>query len=157
MKNKPSIWLKLNSLFSIGMRNGGLFFYKPQFLLFKMNWYFHKADKDDIICIPHGDSIDGDKKYQLNPYTGVVSYKKKDVGKLHKKEYKRLWTDDGFLDFVKEARKVYLERNPNAILPDVPNLLPKLKKDSAKCGNADEQEYKATLYVEFPNDYGRGE
>jgi hypothetical protein len=54
------------------MKNGGWFFHRPSYLLFKMHWDFHLADKDDLICIPHGDSIDGKKKYQLNPYTGIV-------------------------------------------------------------------------------------
>ena len=151
MKNKASIWLKLESIASIGSKYGAsLFLYRPRFLLYKMNWEFHKTDKDDIICIPHGDSIGGDKKYQLNPYTGVVYHKKKEIGKLHKKEYKRLWADEKFFDFVEEARKVYLERKPHAVLPDMPILVSERKRIT-KCKKTSVQEYKNILYVEIPN------
>ena len=117
------------------------FFYDPPYQLFGLLWRFHKTDKDDIISIPHGDCIDSKKKYQLDPYTGQIYYKKSVIGSITRSEFKRLWKDEKFLVYVHEARKYYLENHSSNSLPDIPEL----RRKKSFLHYADVEEYEISL------------
>ena len=115
---------KIPSRLSLYLSSGdpGWFFYDPPYQMYNILWRFHKNDVDDIISIPHGDSIDAKRKYQLNPYDGRIYHGKNEVGTISKKEFRRLWTDAKFIKYANEARAVYLSKHPNAILPEIPMI-----------------------------------
>lgn len=137
---------KIPSSFTLYFYSGkpGWFLYDPPYQMYHILWRFHKNDVDDIISIPHGDSIDAKQKYQLNPYDGKVYRGKNEVGTISKKEFIRLWTDNDFLKLANEARDVYLLRHPNATLPEIP-IVKNRRRKKEKNVFIDNQESKIVL------------
>ena len=92
---------------------------RPNISIKKMYWEFHKGDNDNFPSVPHGHSIDG--KYKLEIWSGkiynVQSGKLEYIAK--KKDMKALQQYPGFMEFVKECRKEYRERNHAICLPEL--------------------------------------
>ena len=90
---------------------------RPNIYIKKMYWDFHKGDNDNLPSVPHGHSLDGKYKLEIwsgkiyNVHSGKVEYIAK------KKEMKALQNYPGFMEFVKECREEYKERNPAIVLP----------------------------------------
>ena len=90
---------------------------RPKVPVKKMYWEFHKGDNDNLPSVPHGHSLDG--KYKLEIWSGKIyniqSGKLEYIAK--KKDMKALQNYPGFMEFVKECREDYMERNPAIVLP----------------------------------------
>lgn len=92
---------------------------RPNVPVKKMYCEFHKGDNDNWPSVPHGHSLDG--KYKLEIWSGKIY--NINSGKLEytakKKAMKALQNYPGFMDFVKECREKYMERNPAIVLPEL--------------------------------------
>lgn len=152
-KNNKPFYISLDRILYLISEffSAGIYLELPYKLL-NLKWRFHKKDVDDQLSIPHGDCVDGKKKYQLNSYSGIMYCKKIEVGKLKKSEYKRLWTDKKIIKFVKDAREVYFENNPTATLPDIPVFQIKRKKNKSYTLTINENECEIGLETEVQNE-----
>jgi len=84
-------------------------------------WQFYKADPDPFPSVPHMHSLNN-KSLKLNIYTGEIYNGRTIVETAHKKDLKKLWKEKNFKQTVEEARKIYLENNPNHSLPSLPEF-----------------------------------
>lgn len=104
---------------------------RPTVPIKKMYWEFHKGDNDNLPSVPHGHSLDG--KYKLEIWSGKIyniqSGKVEYIAK--KKDMKALQQYPGFIEFVKECREEYKERNPDIVLP---KLIAAKNKRRKHCG-----------------------
>lgn len=90
-----------------------------------VKWIYHENDKDPFPSVPHLHSDSDRKGYKLNVYTREIydARTKKTINtRIDKKEFKALWSDKSFVDFVERAREQYLEENPKAQLPPIPDI-----------------------------------
>lgn len=92
---------------------------RPKVLIKKMYWEFHKGDDDFNPSVPHGHSLDG--KYKLELWSGIIYevLTGKSYGVARSKDMQRLFTYDGFQEFVEKCRSEYAERHPGFVLPDL--------------------------------------
>lgn len=117
---------------------------RPTVPIKKMYWEFHKGDNDNLPSVTHGHSLDG--KYKLEIWNGKIyniqSGKVEYIAK--KKDMKALQQHPGFIEFVKECREEYKERNPDIVLPELITVKNKRKK---YCGHKKLQEKKFILGI----------
>jgi hypothetical protein len=98
-----------------------------------LKWIYHETNEHDFPSFPHLHSDSDGKAYKLNIYTREIydTRTKKIISqKISKKEFKTLWSDKSFVDFVIRARKQYLKDNPKTQLPPIPILELKENKNS---------------------------
>jgi len=86
-------------------------------------WRLHKSDVDSFPSVPHMHPIDN-RPLSLNIYTGEIYNKttRKIVETAHKKDLKKLWSDEKLKKLILEAREIYLKNNPNYKLQDLPKF-----------------------------------
>ena len=97
--------------------------YDPNFQINNEKWRIHKVDKDkNFPSIPHMDCVTDSRK-KMNIYTGEIYSKKnkKCVGKVNKKDFKRLWSDYEFRKIVYDERiryKKLYNKKVKELIPD---------------------------------------
>lgn len=86
--------------------------YRPNYKLYNEIWNMRLDDPDHFPSVPHGHSLSN--RYKLNVWNGEVFNRQtgKKVGKVPKKELRRLHQDDDFLDFARITIKTHHEIFP---------------------------------------------
>ncbi len=97
-------------------------FYKSKININNKKWELHIADKDPFPSVPHMHAINAPLK--LNIYTGEIYdiRNKSLIDTASRKDLKKLWSDQKFIDAVKNARQVYKNANPKYKLPSTPSF-----------------------------------
>lgn len=96
--------------------------YSPREKVQNYIWIFKIGDPDDKPSVPHGHAKD--VGYRLDVWTGNIypagKERKNSIGKLKKKELRKLYADQGFIDFAKKQIEWYRETYPhiNFYVPD---------------------------------------
>lgn len=89
--------------------------YSPREKLQACIWDFTIGDADDKPSVPHAHAID--VGYRLDAWTGDIypagNEREKTIGKLKKKELRKLHSDPGFLSFAKKQIEWYRSANPH--------------------------------------------
>lgn len=107
--------------------------YSPREKVQNYIWIFKIGDPDDKPSVPHGHAKD--VGYRLDVWTGNIypagKERKNIIGKLKKRELRKLYADQGFIDFAKKQIEWYRETYPhiNFYVPDwfvLKNEQPKL-------------------------------
>lgn len=121
------VWFVLTDIFRQRKTMNGNYisrwFYVSNIQINNSKWELHKADDDFWPSVPHMHSIEFPLK--LNIYTGEIynTHTRKRVEKVKRKNLKKLWKDREFRNIVDEARSVYIKKNPNYKLEELPLFL----------------------------------
>lgn len=89
--------------------------YSPREQLQNCIWIFTIGDADDKPSVPHAHAKD--VGYRLDAWTGDIypagNERKQTIGKLKRKELKKLHSDTDFLTFAKKQIEWYKSANPH--------------------------------------------
>lgn len=99
-----------------------MWLYDPNFEIDGEKWRLHKYDADqNFPSVPHMDCIT-DRRKKMDIYKGEIYVKRKMIRKASKKEWKRLWEDDEFREFVYADRIRYSEMYEKEYKKEIPSM-----------------------------------
>lgn len=114
MKKRVKLWKRISPRF----KNTKPFspqLYSPREKVQNYIWIFKIGDPDDKPSVPHGHAKD--VGYRLDVWTGNIypagKERKNSIGKLKKKELRKLYADQGVIDFAKKQIEWYRETYPH--------------------------------------------
>lgn len=100
---------------SSGKKGFNSWLYSPREQLQNCIWIFILGDPDDIPSVPHAHAQE--KGYRLDAWTGDIypagNERNRTIGKLRRKELKKLHSDPDFIKFAKKHIEWYRAENPN--------------------------------------------
>ena len=112
--------IKLSKRISLKLKNTKTFshqLYSPREKLQNYIWEFIIGDSDDKPSVPHGHAKGAG--YRLDVWTGNIypagKERNKIIGKLNKKDLRKLYADQRFIDFAKKQIEWYRETYPHII------------------------------------------